>query len=226
MSKVLVWDLPTRLFHLLMILLVFGAFSIAHLASHRGPWFRYHMLLGLIFGSVLVLRLLWGVAGSRYARFKSLLFSPQSLMQYITGVFTGKAPRFVGHNPGSGYVILILFVLGCAVVSTGLLMATGSEAAEEAHGLLANVMLGFVAAHVLGVVIHMVRHRENILLGVITGYKAGEPQDEIASARPTSAILFLALLVFFAWGVLHNYNPEKHTTTLPLVGTTVHLGER
>ncbi len=105
MLRVLIWDLPTRLFHWLF---AFGFGIAAMLALGLGEdsrLFPYHAIIGLTLAAMVVMRILWGVIGSRYARFGSFLFKPSDVARYMGGVLTGRGRRHAGHNPGSAYLV-------------------------------------------------------------------------------------------------------------------------
>jgi cytochrome b len=225
MSKVLIWDLPTRLFHGLLTVGFIACFAIAQFSGEHSTWFPVHMLLGIILGTVVLLRVMWGFVGSRYARFDELLFTPGTLWKYIQGAIARTAPRYVGHNPGSSYAILAMLLLVGVVVTTGLLMSNAVEEAEEVHAIAAYVLLAVVVLHVLGVVWHTIRHRENITLSMITGRREGQPADAIGSSRPLAALAFVALVGFLAVGLFRNYDQANSQTKLPFIGTVIHLGE-
>ncbi|HMO85308.1 MAG TPA: cytochrome b/b6 domain-containing protein [Lacipirellulaceae bacterium] len=225
MSKVLIWDLPTRLIHWLLTVGFFVCFGIAQFAGEHSRWFVVHMLLGLALGIVVLLRLLWGIIGSRYARFGSFLYGPAEVWAYLRGAFTARAPRFVGHNPGSAYATYAILLLIGLLVVTGLLMSNGSEWAEEVHAPAAYALCLVVAIHIVGVLWHTWRHRENLALTMISGWKEAAPADAIDSARPVSAIVLAALIAAATVGLLRNYDRERGQTKLPLVNAWIHVGE-
>lgn len=226
MSKALVWDYPTRLFHWALTVGFAIAFAIAVLAGHRSAWFPVHMILGLALGVVAVLRIIWGFVGTRYARFGSLLFAPTALAGYLRGAVTGQAPRFAGHNPGSAYATFAILALTLITAGTGLLMSRDVEAAEELHELAAYALAAVAVVHIAGVAWHSWRHRENLAASMVTGAKETEGADEeIASPRPVAGIVFALIIATATVGLFRNYDQQRHETKLPLLGTPIHLGE-
>ncbi len=224
-SRILVWDLPTRVFHWLLSAGLAATIVFAEFTEEESSWFQAHMILGVVLGLMLVFRIGWGIVGSRYARFGSFLFGPRDLWNYLRGAFTGNDHRFVGHNPGSAYGILVmLFLLGTVVV-TGLAMSGGNEAVEELHEIAAYALMAVIVIHIVGVMWYSVRHRENLTLSMFTGSKMGEPNDAISSSRPISALVFVALVVYVTLSLFQNYDQTKHQTRLPFVNTLVTLGE-
>jgi cytochrome b len=225
MKPILVWDLPTRLFHGLLAVGFLVAFGIAQFGGEHSSLFPIHALLGLVLGFMWLLRILWGFVGTRYARFDSFTYRPGEVLRYTKDALIGRARRYVGHNPGSSAAALAMFVLLPGIVVTGLLMGGGNEWAEELHQLLAYAMIAVVLVHLLGLALHTIRHRENIALSMVNGLRAGDPPDAIRSARPLVAVAFLLLTALWAGGLYRNYDVRSGQTVLPVVGGTVHLTE-
>ena len=225
MRKNLVYDLPTRLFHWVFAGLFVTAFTIASTAEHS-PVFPWHMLAGLTMGLAVILRVLWGVFGTRHARFASFRLSPAALVGYFKGLFSGGQRPEADHNPASSWVAIVLMGLALGLGATGYLMtSTGNpEAYEEVHELLANTFLAVVLLHIGGVVLHSIRHRDGFALSMVDGHKQQvEPADTISGARPVIGMLFIAMLAAFAVQLVRNY--DAGTQSLNLFGTTLQLGE-
>ena len=225
MQRVLVWDIPTRLFHGLLTAGILCAFAIAQFAGESSSLFPFHSMLGVVVGAMLIFRIAWGFIGTRYARFRSFLFTPAAVIEYLKGVLTAQGGRYVGHNPGSSYAIFLMLGLSLLVVTSGLLLSGENEAAEEIHSITAYALIGVVAIHILGVILHTIRHRENIVLSMVTGRKDAQAGEEILSSAPlTGGMLALVAALLFA-GLYRNFDPVSRQTTLPLIGTTIQLGE-
>ena len=222
MSRILVWDLPTRLLHWLLVFSFAGAIGIALSVDDDLPLFHVHMLLGLVAALTVLLRLAWGLAGTRYARFGSFLFGPGALLTYLRGVFTRSDPRYVGHNPGAAYGIYAMLLLPLALAGSGLLLTT-SDALDDLHPVLAYAMLGVIGTHVAGLAWHWVRHRENLAIGMLTGRKDGDPAAAIPSARPVVALLMLMVVAGWAALLMTGHDATRARVTLP--GFTLPLGE-
>ncbi len=225
MNRVLIWDLPTRLFHWLLS----GGFiaaAIISLVLGEDSWlFPYHAIIGLTIALMVCLRVVWGVAGTRYARFGTFIFGPGAVVEYMKGTLVGGGKRYIGHNPGSAVAIFALLVLVLAMAVTGIMLGQGNESLKEIHEILSYFTVGVVVVHVLGVALHTIRHRENITASMIHGKKNAEPSDAIPSARPIIALAFLVIAGAWAAGLVRGYNPATQTTTLPLIGTELQLGE-
>lgn len=225
MRRVLVWDVPTRLFHWLLA----AGFGIAAVVSlglgDDSPLFPYHSIAGLTIAVMVVLRVVWGLVGSRYARFGSFAYGPGAVIGYMRGVVTGNGKRFIGHNPGSAVAIFAMLALTLGMGVTGVMLGLGNESPQELHEVMAWVFVGVVGAHVLGVLIHTIRHREAITLSMIHGTKQGEESDAIRSGHPLVAMVFLGVSAAWLGGLVRSYDPATQTTRLPLVGTVLQLEE-
>ena len=224
MTRILVWDLPTRLFHWLLAGSFLSAFAIATLTDDDGALFPVHMLLGLVVAFMVLLRLVWGLVGSRHARFTSFAWRPAELATYLRDAVAGRAGRaYPGHNPATTWAVAVMLACALGLGATGLAMSSGSEAAEAVHEVLAWILLGTVGAHLVGIAWHALRHRENIATSMVHGYRRGDPGAAIASARPVAGLVFLALTGAWAGGLARGYDPAAGTVTM--LGTTIALGE-
>lgn len=223
--RILVWDLPTRAFHGLLTVSVLGAFAISVLADDESRVFPWHMLLGAVAAFLVVLRVVWGVVGSRYARFGSFVFGATAVLAYAKGIFTGKGERHLGHNPGSSVAIFAMLGLTLGVVLTGALMSTSGEVVKELHEVFAFSLIGVIAAHVLGVIVHTVRRRENIALSMLDGRKQGEKAQAIPSAHPLVAAALLGLTALWSVGLVGGYDAASRSVVLPGLGVRLALGE-
>ena len=225
MARILVWDLPTRVFHWLLTLGLLACFGFAFLAEEESSTFSAHMIIGIVVGIMVALRIVWGFVGTRYARFGSFLFSPTAVVRYTKEAVAGSGQRHTGHNPGSSYAIFAMLALVGVVVATGLLMSNGSEAFEGLHEIASYALLAVIVVHIAGVVFYTLQHRENVTLSMIDGIKEGSPKDAISSSRPLAAWTFVVLVVLLTAGLFRNYDRARGLTKLPVFGTVIQLGE-
>ncbi len=226
MARVLVWDLPTRLFHWAFAGGFIAAAVIALGLGDDSPIFPYHSIIGLTIALLIVLRIFWGLIGSRYARFGSFLFAPSEVLAYTRGVLSRRGPKHTGHNPGSSYAIFAMLAIMTGLAITGIMMARGNESVEELHEILAYSMLAVVGVHIMGVIVHTVQHRENITASMIHGRKNTEGTDAgIRSAHPILAVAMVVLTGAWVTGLVSNYDANSQTTKLPLLGVSLTLGE-
>jgi cytochrome b len=225
MENVLVWDLPTRLFHWLFAVGVLVAAGISLGLGEHSPAFPYHAIIGLTMGLLVCLRLIWGFAGTRYARLRSFAFGPRAVAEYMKSTVVGGGRRFVGHNPGSSVAIFLLFFLILGLSITGIIMGRGNEGGKEVHELLAYGTVAVVVAHVVGVALHSFRYWENLTASMVHGYKQAEQPEGISNTHPWIAVALVVFLVLWGGGLLRNFDAARQTTTLPLLGVELRLGE-
>lgn len=196
-GKVLVWDAPVRVFHWLMVLCFAGAYLTAEQDGLR----LLHVTLGYSMAGLVAFRLLWGVVGTRHARFTDFVRGPGKVADYLRGLAQGKPAHYVGHNPAGALAIVGMLGLTLTIVATGwtLYQDLGGHMLKETHELLANLMVGLVALHVAAVVVSSRLHGENLAAAMITGRKRGTPAEAIRSAwRPLAVVLLAAVLGFGA----------------------------
>ncbi len=199
--KILVWDLPTRFNHWLMV----GCFAVAYVTGESEAWRLVHVAAGLILAALVVFRLFWGLAGSRHARFSSFIRAPAAVLGYLRGVVRGEPGHWAGHNPAGGYMILFLLAMAALVAASGLALYLewGGELFEEVHEVAAGLMLGAVAIHVLGVLSASLLHRENLVRAMFTGLRRGNPEEAIARHYTWAVLLPLAATATAIWFALH-----------------------
>lgn len=224
-SRILVWDLATRVFHWTFALGFGAAAVLALVMGEHSPYFPYHAIIGLTLVVMAVLRVVWGVIGTRHARFASFVFGPVAIVAYAKGVLTGNGPRFAGHNPGSSVAIFLMLALMLGLGVTGYMMATGTRAIKEVHELMSYAMLGVIGVHVLGVIVHTVRHRENITASMVHGRKLADPSMAIRSAQPIVAVVLLLIAGAWAFGLTRSYDAATAQTRVPLLGTVLTVGD-
>lgn len=195
MQRILVWDIPTRLFHWLLATSFAGAFLTAESERYRD----IHVMLGYTMLGLIAFRLLWGFAGSRYAKFRSFLFRPAETAAYLGSLLKARPERHVGHNPAGSVAVFTLLALGlgCGVTGVILLQDTGGDMLEELHEMAAYAMLTVVGLHMAGVVLSSILHRENLVRSMITGLKSGLPGEGIRRAHAWPGVIMLAVVVVF-----------------------------
>jgi len=199
-SRILVWDAPTRVFHWALALSFVGAFVTADSERLRDV----HVVLGYTVFGLIAFRLIWGVLGTRYARFTSFAFGPRDVVTYLKSLLTLRPQHFLGHNPAGSIAIYALLALGLLTGLTGYAHYNelGGEWLEDLHEGLANAMLAVVFVHIAGVIVSSLLHRENLARAMVTGYKTGDPGGAIRGARWIVAALLVAGIAALWTGVV------------------------
>lgn len=198
-ASILVWDIPTRLFHWLLVL----SFVVAYLTSESERWQLWHVTAGYIFGFLLLFRLCWGFVGSRYIRFAQFVRGPKAVMDYLRSLLTRHPLHYVGHNPAGAWAILAMLSLGVLTVLTG--WASFNDFGDwigEIHQAVTNGLLIIIAIHIVGVLASSILHRENLMRAMVNGRKRGQPADAIRYPQWTVGILLTLALAAFLWVLL------------------------
>ncbi len=218
MKRIKVWDLVVRGTHLLFAGLVLAAF----LTSDADENTVLHTRLGLVLLGVVALRVIWGFVGSGPARFASFVRAPRAVAAELKNMIRGKPNEFVSHNPVGAVMVVALLVALVVVTSTGVLIALGPEwsgplvisktlasGLKELHEVSAWTLAVMVGFHVAGVILSSVLEKQNLVVGMITGFKRvpGVTTLEHPSGLARAAGFGLSLLVGAAiivalWGLL------------------------
>lgn len=209
-QKIRVWDIPVRLFHWSLVALV----AVCIYTGNTGGFkeMDYHMLSGYIILALILFRIAWGFAGTRYAKFSAFI-KPRLIAGYAKGLFNKTSGTTVGHNPlGALSVLALLLVLGTQV-STGLFAnddifiegplahLVDDETSDELtsiHHLNVKVLYGLLGLHVLAILFYELFKRERLLLAMISGHKRVTQAD---SATKTGAAANAAapVSIRFSW---------------------------
>ena len=128
-----------RVFHWLLVL----SFAGAYLSAESEHWRLLHITLGYTMGGLVAFRLVWGLIGSRYARFANFVRGPAAVLAYLRGLWQGQPQHYLGHNPAGAVAIVLLLLASVAVVATGWAgyNELGGEWLSELHEGAANAML-------------------------------------------------------------------------------------
>lgn len=177
-ATVKVWDPMVRLFHWSLV----TSFAVAWLTGDE--LMSVHEWAGYAAGGLVALRLFLGLVGSPYARFRQFIRSPGKTAAYAGDILRNREVRYIGHNPVGALMVIALLAAMAALAFTGWMQTTdaywGVEWVEEAHELLANVLLALVTLHIAGVVLASVRHHENLVRAMITGRKRAAGRRDVA----------------------------------------------
>jgi cytochrome b len=168
-ASIKVWDPFVRVFHWSLA----GLFLLAYATGDEIE--NVHIVAGYTITGLLGLRILWGFVGPRNARFSDFVRSPRAVLAYMRDVALLGAPRYLGHNPAGGAMVVALIVALIVTCTTGYVMTTGSfwgaKWVEEIHEAFANLTVGLVVVHLLGVLVASFEHSENLVKAMITGRK-------------------------------------------------------
>ena len=193
----LVWDAPVRVFHWLLA----ASFALAWLTGESERWQHAHLTAGYTMAGLVVFRLLWGLVGTRHARFRDFVRGPWAAIEYLDALADRRPEHHVGHNPAGGIAIVGLLGLAALTAASGwgCLHRIPGRWMNEVHELLASMMLGLVVLHILGVIVGSVLHRENLVAAMIHGRKPVPPDEGIRRPWRSVAAVLLAAVLGFWW---------------------------
>ncbi len=203
-TRVLHW--VNALLVITLVLLIVGLDSMASLGVEkavRRPVKELHAYVGHLFIFTLALRIIWGFIGNKYARFSDMIPSTREKImnlgqdiKWVLSGFRGASPRSIGHDPLASLIYLALFVVLIIQAITGFLLSgaefkiypavsfsggigeEGVEALEELHELGLYFIYFYIAVHILGLVIHEVKHRTGLFSSMIHGRKCMPKKEE------------------------------------------------
>lgn len=209
MKTVRVWDLPIRLFHWTLAVLIVAAVVTQKIGGNATEW---HFRCGYAILTLLLFRILWGLFGTRYARFSSFLYGPSTIVGYVRGGKDALKEKFLGHNPlGSLSVFaLIGVVLAQAmgglfsnddIASEGpLVRYISKETSDKITSLHKDVgetlIYILVALHITAIIFYYVKKRQNLVKAMITGDQEVDfdaPPAEDTAGKRLLALVLLAL---------------------------------
>ncbi len=192
MKKVYVWSLPTRIFHLLFVGSILGAW----VASFEDRWLGVHAAIGTAAGVLLLFRLAWGRFGPKYSRFGDFEWSTKALRDYLLNLFR-PSRHYIGHNPAASYVMAALLLVAALAVISGMLafgiqenrgllaflhvtQFEDMEWFEELHEACVTLLWLLIGAHVGGVVTDRLLHaHDRTLNSMLDGYKNIEGESVV-----------------------------------------------
>lgn len=203
--KIRIWDLPTRIFHWLLVLCI--AFLV--FSGETGNLFDWHQTAGIIVLSLVIYRVLWGFFGSTTARFSHFFYSPSSIIAYAKTLLNKQSKPHVGHNPLGGLMVFVMLALLLFQGVTGL-FATDEVLVEGPlfglvdegtadwltglHHSSAELLIPIVVLHILAIVFYRVYKKQNLVKPMITG-EAELPETKHSMIKIVPAIYGIVLMV-------------------------------
>jgi cytochrome b len=210
-----VWDIPTRLFHWLLVVLIVFSFITG---KTGGTAMRYHEWSGFLILVLVVFRLVWGIFGGEQSRFAAFVKGPAAVVRYASSVLRRDSMRHIGHNPLGGWSIIAMLISLLIQAGTGLfanddILTEGplsrwvskqtSDWLTGIHHLNQNVLLVLVIIHIFAVLFYLIAKRENLINPMITGTKAWHQKEDSFFGNPALALIILALVAAAAYMVVY-----------------------
>lgn len=225
-KRILVFDAPTRIFHWVFAFAFIGAFLIGKTSDDDAAIFPLHAAFGMIMLLALILRAVWGIFGTKFAKFSSFNLNPVALFQYLGSVFNNEKSLNIGRNPASSFAAFTMFALAIGLGFTGYNMAIGKGGHDlkEVHEVLATLFLLTAIAHVFGIIIHTIKQKDSIGLAMIDGRKSADiSQDGITNSKMPIALGFVLALGLGGFAIAKNYDP--YDRAFNLMGQKLVIGE-
>jgi cytochrome b len=206
MQRIKVWDLPVRLFHWSIVVLIAAAWT-----TQEFNLMDWHVWCGYAILTLLLFRVIWGFVGSDTARFTRFLRSPVAALRHLSRLRRREADREIGHNAAGGWMVLVMLALLGFQAGTGLfanddgntegplMHLVGKDESDwlsKIHALNFNLILAVIVLHVLAIVAYAVLKRQNLVRPMLTGMKL--MPGEVAAPRlvsPVWALVSLAVSV-------------------------------
>lgn len=210
---VTVWDLPTRLFHWILVALMI----LQWLTAEFGSAMDWHVWGGYAVLALVLFRVIWGFVGSDTVRFSDFVRGPGAALEYVKALLRGETPLYLGHNPMGGWSILAMLVLLLVQAATGLfanddIMIEGplyawvskgtSDWLTTVHKFNFNLLLLVIAVHVSAVLFYLFVKRENLIHPMLSGRKHFPPDTIKQTPRivgPGLGLAVLAVVVAAVW---------------------------
>jgi len=211
----LIWDLPTRVFHWLLVVCVLGAWLTAESERSR----MQHLALGYSSGVLVAWRVIWGFVGGRYARFSDFVSSPAAAWTYLRAYLPAVRPggqtqaHYLGHNPAGGWAVMGLLAAVALAVGTGWVgyQDGSAELWCVLHGLVGMGIILLVGLHVLAVFATGFMHGENLVRAMWTGRKPALPEQGGASSHGVIGLALCFATMWFGWAVYTDRFPGLST---------------
>ena len=224
MERFRLWDLPTRLFHWLLVLCVCGSFVSAKIGGNAMVW---HGRFGLVVVGLLAFRLVWGFVGSTYARFTHFVRGPATILAYLRGQWHG-----AGHNPLGALSVLAMLGTLLLLVATGLFAnddiafegplyaLIGKELSDRLvgiHRLVEPLIILLVVTHIAAIIYYVRFRKERLVMPMIRGWKAGpgEPATGGGAVAFVVALTVALAAVYGASGAWIKAPPPPPASTTP-----------
>ncbi|MDA0224758.1 MAG: cytochrome b/b6 domain-containing protein [Proteobacteria bacterium] len=181
------WDVPVRLFHWALVLLVLGSVVTGLIGGNAMVW---HMRFGSAILALVLFRVLWGVLGSSTARFSDFLYGPRRVLAFTAAILQRREAPYLGHNPLGGWMVLVLLAVLLFQASSGLFanddIATEgplyaligkdlSDRLTSLHKLNVKLLYALVAVHVAAVLFHWFGRGENLVRPMISSCRPMHP---------------------------------------------------
>jgi len=196
-----IWDLPTRLFHWVLVITITGSWL-----SRDVLHFQAHLFFGYLLFFLLLFRILWGFIGATYSQFRHFFYPWQDVKNHLQQVIEGEPSQYDGHNPAGSWMIFLLLGMLLLITITGIITLGGEEQSgplqtwvsistgifiHSIHQILAWLLLALISIHLAGVLIEQWISRRSLIRAMMVGH-----HDRNRTSRQSQLIAIIITLIF------------------------------
>lgn len=193
MKKILVWDAPVRVFHWALVACFIGAWVTGDSEKFR----LWHLAFGYTASALVVFRVLWGIIGTRYARFSSFVSTPREATDHLRELIEGSQKHYLGHTPLGGWMMLSLMICILLLGLSGYMHYHELIDLDDLHEGLANLSITLVISHVIAAIVMSRLEKENLIKSMWTGYKLTATDVNSVPRLPVIALMLLFSGIYF-----------------------------
>jgi cytochrome b len=219
MRKILIWDIPTRLFHWLLVGLIFFQWLTVEILDDA---IKLHMYGGYTLLGLVLFRIIWGFVGTTYARFSNFIYSLTDIIAYCRQLASKDSEPYSGHNPMGGIAVILLLSLVLLQAVSGLfitddIFSSGpyysavsgqiQDIMATIHHRVFDILLIFIVIHVLTVVVYVFYKQQPIVSAMVHGKKPSTQDEAISGHQLLKAIVTAALVAGFVYGLVEVWPP-------------------
>ena len=205
----LIWDLPTRLFHWSLVICFAGSWITAEAGF---DWTEVHFRFGYTTLALILFRILWGFLGNRYARFSNFVTKPTTAAKSIAEMLDATSERHAGHSPHGGYAVIFLLYFALAQATSGLFISDDILYTGPYNGVVSNDLAGALAwfhglnftllqimigLHLVAIIWYRFKKSEELIMPMLSGYKQApfEPAVPVSVFKAIAAIMVCAAMI-------------------------------
>ncbi|MBU2925607.1 cytochrome b/b6 domain-containing protein [Colwellia sp. 4_MG-2023] len=224
-NKLLVWDLPVRLFHWCLVISLFAAWYTSDGERNLIDW---HLKIGYFILGLIIFRIIWGVFGTRYAKFTQFIPNKKALLHYLKNFRQEKNYTTVGHNPLGGLMVVLMLTLVLSQAISGLFMnddiftsgpyyASASSSIQSIMSLIHHNVFDIIiivsVLHISAAFYYLLVKKANLIVPMITGYKSSDSAENKKGIKSSklfvALVIILVVAVFLYWLLVLNVPVEE-----------------
>lgn len=219
MKKSLVWDIPVRLFHWLLVLCLFGQWLTAEVLEDA---MEIHFYIGYFTLGLIIFRLIWGFVGTKYAKFNSFVSGPKAMLAYFRSLTSKQQSLSIGHNSVGGLILpAVIILVGLQAISglfttddivySGPYYASANADLQQCmqwlHHNIFDILIAVIGLHLVAIGWYLVVLKHNLIKPMLDGKKAVAAENAIEHSQLIKAILIMCLVAIFVYWLVEMNPP-------------------